>query len=210
MIEFPRTETANTLADDCRRCPAQVESRESIAWGNGPLDADLVVVGEAPAAGDPDPKRWRGGNRTGMTYTSAHSGRRIRQLLATIGYGSERCYLTNAVKCFPADGDGNNREPTAAERANCRPFLVSEIETVDPDALVATGKHATESVCGLEGISLDGFLETVLDPIPCPALGTTLVPILHPSYRDVWIGRLGYETAEYRSEIASALDELLE
>jgi DNA polymerase len=74
------------LAADCRRCPALVESRECISWGNGPLDAEIVVVGEAPGAGTPEADRWQGGNWTGMAYTARHSGRRIRDLLAEAGY----------------------------------------------------------------------------------------------------------------------------
>src|SRR6056297_2487696 len=120
MPSFPDPDSRRALADDCQRCPALVDARECIAWGNGPLSADLVVVGEAPAGGDPDAARWQGGNWTGMAYTSRHSGRRIRELLADAGYGPEHCYFTNAVKCFPAenpDADApTNRAPTPAER----------------------------------------------------------------------------------------------
>jgi DNA polymerase len=211
MPEFPPPESQNVLAADCRRCPALAERRECISWGNGPLEADVVVVGEAPGAGDPDADRWRGGNWTGMAYTSRHSGRRIRDLLADTGFGPDRCYFTNAVKCFPGDGAGSNREPTPAERERCRPYLAEEVAVVDPDAVVATGKHATASVCALEGIDAaaasGGFLDAVLEPVDCPELGVTLVPLLHPSYQDVWIGRLGYDADEYRARVAVALDE---
>ncbi|PSP83932.1 uracil-DNA glycosylase [Halobacteriales archaeon QS_1_68_17] len=207
VAEFPDPGRANPLTDDCHRCPALVESRECIAWGNGPLDAALVVVGEAPGAGDPDADRWRGGNWTGMAYTARHSGRRVRDLLADAGYGPDECYFTNAVKCFPADGAGSNREPTATERANCRPYLVEEIERVDPVAVVTTGKHATRSVFDHEGIELDGFLDSVLDPVACPALGTTAVPLLHPSYQEVWLSRLDLTREEYVAAIRRTLDD---
>jgi len=205
MPEFPDSETRNVLAANCRRCPDLVRARECIAWGNGPLDADLVVVGEAPGAGNPDADRWRGGNWTGLAYTSRHSGRRIRELLADVGYGPEACYFTNAVKCFPSDGEGSNREPTPEERDNCRPYLRQEIGTVSPRAVVPTGKHATHSVLALEDTSIDGFLDSVLVPVDCPTLGTTAVPLLHPSYQDVWLSRLGHDADSYRESIASIL-----
>jgi DNA polymerase len=207
MQEFP--DEPNRLAADCRRCPRLVESRERISWGNGPLSATLVVVGEAPGAGDPGADRWRGGNWTGMAYTSRHSGRRVRELLADVGYGHDDCYFTNAVKCFPADPDDptTNREPSGDERANCRPYLAAEIETVDPDAVVATGKHATRSALALVGRELDGFLGAVLDPVELPRVGTTLVPILHPSYQDVWVQRIGHTPASYREALAAVLDD---
>ncbi|RXK50174.1 uracil-DNA glycosylase [Halorientalis pallida] len=202
-------EDRNPLAEDCRRCPALVEGRECISWGNGPLDADLVVVGEAPGYGDPDADRWRGGNWTGMAYTSRHSGRRIRTVLADAGYGPDECYFTNAVKCFPAapEEPTTNREPTEQERANCRPYLREEIETVAPRAVVTTGKHATRSVLAMVDRDCEGFLDAVLSPVDCPDLSTTVLPLLHPSYQDVWLSRLEYTRAEYVDAIGQAVAE---
>ncbi|RQG96093.1 uracil-DNA glycosylase [Natrarchaeobius oligotrophus] len=207
---FP--DSRHVLESDCARCPALVDARERISWGTGDRDATVVVVGEAPGFGNPDADRWRGGNWTGKAYTSRHSGRRIRRLLERIGYG-EDAYYTNAVKCFPADdapGNGDaptNREPTAEERTNCRGHLLTELEVVDPDVVLATGKHATKTVLAAEGRDLDGFLECVLEPVRCDRLGTWLVPVLHPSYQDVWIGRLGYDPDGYLVAIRDAIDD---
>jgi uracil-DNA glycosylase family 4 len=198
----PDPDSALVLAPDCRRCPGLVDSRDRIAWGNGPRDAEVVVVGEAPAAGDPAADDWPGGNRSGLAYTSRHSGRRVRRLLAAVGV-HDRAFYTNAVKCFP--GDDGNREPTATERANCRDHLRTEVATVDPTVLVATGKHATATLLAVEGREVDGFLDRVLDPTPCPTLDATLVPLLHPSYQAVWLARLGYDGDEYRRELAAVL-----
>lgn len=209
MPEYPPDSARNPLAADCRRCPSLVEGRACIAWGNGPLDASVVVVGEAPGAGDPDADRWKGGNWTGMAYTARHSGRRVRDLLADAGYGHGDCYFTNAVKCFPSDGaSGSNREPTRTERANCRPYLLEEVAQVDPAAVVATGKHATRSLFAAEGRDLDGFLETVLDPVTCPTVGAPVVPLLHPSYQEVWLSRLDYTREEYVAELGAVLADL--
>ena len=198
---FPDAESQHTLADDCRRCQKLTESRTCISWGNGPLDATLVIVGEAPAAGNPDAERWRGGNRTGMAYTSQASGRKIRTLLADAGFGHDDCYFTNAVKCHPPE----NRDPTSEELANCRPYLVAEVETVAPNAVVSTGKHATETVLALDGESLHGFLDSVLEPRHSDALDCSVVPLLHPSYQEVWLSRLGYSREEYIAEIGAAV-----
>jgi len=210
MAEFPDPDERLVLAPGCDRCPDRCDSRTRIAWGNGPLDADAVVVGEAPAAGDPDETAapWHGGNHTGMAYTSRHSGRRIRDLLASADYPD--AFYTNAVKCFPADpaDPTTSREPTAAERATCRGHLLTELERVDPAVVVPTGRHATASAFAAAGLELDGFLDAVLEPRALPGLEVTAVPLLHPSYRDVWRPRLGYETAAaYRDAVADALDE---
>lgn len=184
MAEYPDPDSRNVLEPGCSRCHSLVESRERIAWGNGSLDADVVVVGEAPAFGDPEAKRWRGGNWTGMAYTSRHSGRRVRDLFDDAGIGSADRYFTNAVKCFPADEGTaeeppSNRQPTPEERANCRTHLAAEIWQLDPGVVATTGKHATAAVVKFD-TSLafqdderrdresnhlpNGFLDSVLNP----------------------------------------------
>ncbi|WP_369684845.1 uracil-DNA glycosylase family protein [Halalkalicoccus sp. NIPERK01] len=219
--EYP--ETRNVLEPNCTRCPHLAESRECISWGTGPLDSSVIVVGEAPGAGTPEADRWKGGNWTGMAYTARHSGRVIRDLMESVGYHD--AYYTNAVKCFPPDvpaseasgsssepdsdgGEGSNREPTDEELTNCRTHLVTEVEQIQPSAIVPTGKHATETLLALDDRSLEGFTDHVLTPIDCEALATPLLPVLHPSYQNIWIARLGYEPEEYREELKRELDAL--
>ena len=202
---YPDPDSANVLAPDCARCPALVEAREHISWGNGGLDADVMVVGEAPGAGNPDAERWRGGNWTGMAYTARHSGRIVRSTFEELGYGPDDLYVTNAVKCFPSDGDGGNREPTGSELATCFSHLEAEIEQVEPAVVVTTGKHATSVVLDAEGKAVDGFVDSILEPIDCPGLGVVVLPILHPAYQHVWLSRLGYDRGEYVRAIGEAI-----
>jgi DNA polymerase len=218
MAEFPDPESRNVLQSGCSRCPALAESRECISWGNGSLDADVVVVGEAPAFGNPEADRWRGGNWTGMAYTSRHSGRTVRDLFADAGLAPEDLYFTNAVKCFPAEGNGrdgsekeddpapSNREPTPEERANCRHHLAAEIEQVAPAVVATTGKHATLAVLGNGGLE-GGFLDSVLDPVESTTFGATVLPLLHPSYQNVWLPRIGYAREEYVAAIRERITD---
>jgi uracil-DNA glycosylase family 4 len=201
--DFPDSSLQNPLADDCRKCPALCAARERICWGVGPRDADIVVVGEAPAAGNPEAEQWKGGNLTGMAYSGRRSGRKIRTMMEGIDYPN--AYYTNAVKCFPPDGEGSNREPTEQERTNCRPYLEREIETVEPRAVVGTGKHATTSLLATDERTIDGFLDSVLEPVALDSLDTILVPILHPSYQEVWISRLDFTYESYLDAIAETL-----
>lgn len=210
MVGFP--DSRNVIEPECQRCPALVACRERISWGTGPLDARVVVVGEAPGAGippeDAPDEDWRGGNWTGKAFTTRHSGRRIRQMLADAGYGDD-AYYTNAVKCFPDGKDGSNREPTDEERETCRAHLETELDQIAPDVLVPAGKHATRSVFALAGRPLDGFLQCVLDRIDLSGVAPAVLPILHPSYQDVWIARLGYDPEEYQRAFGDTLDRLL-
>ena len=208
--EYPDPDSALVLEPDCERCPELAECRNRIAWGNGPQNADVLVVGEAPGAGVPDGDRWQGGNWTGLAYTAQHSGRRIRETMAAVGYPN--AFFTNAVKCFPADPDdpSTNREPTATERENCRDHLRDEIGHVDPGAVVATGKHATASMLAFADRTVEGFVDSVLDPVRLDALGVTLIPVLHPAYRDVWLSRLGYDEEAYLDDLRGAIDAAVE
>jgi uracil-DNA glycosylase len=72
---------------------------------------------------------------------------------------------------------------------------------------VATGKHATASLLAFDGRAVDGFLESVLEPVRIEALGVDVLPILHPSYQEVWLARLGYDEPAYRAAIADRLPE---
>ena len=204
---YPPESSANVIAPDCARCPALVEGRERISWGTGSLDADVMVVGEAPGAGNPDAERWRGGNWTGMAYTARHSGRIVRSTFEELGYGPDDLYVTNAVKCFPPDGEGGNREPTPAELSTCFDHLATEIEQVDPSVVVTTGKHATRVVLDAEGEELDGFVDSILEPIDCRGLGVAVLPVLHPAYQHVWLSRLGYDRDGYVRAIGDAIEE---
>ncbi|SHH14987.1 uracil-DNA glycosylase [Halobaculum gomorrense] len=199
-IDHPDPADRLVIEPDCSRCPALVDTRTRISWGNGPRDASVLVVGEAPGAGDPDADTWKGGNHTGCAYTSRHSGRRVRRLMADLGYGGD-CLFTNAVKCHPP----GNRDPTDEELRNCRGHLETELDIVDPETVVTTGKHATATLLAFEGVALDGFLDRVSDPVDCPTLGVRRLPVLHPSYREVWLSRLDLTEAEYRARIAEHL-----
>lgn len=209
MPEYPSPATRNVLEANCSRCPALVDSRETIAWGNGTLDAEVMVVGEAPGAGDPSVEQWQGGNWTGLAYTARHSGRIVRSLFEALGFGPDDLYVTNAVKCFPADGS-DNRPPTAEERRTCFTHLETELDQVEPTVVVATGKHATRSILEPEGKAVDAFIDAILSPIDCPTLGVTLVPVLHPAYQHVWLSRLGYDETSYRAELQDVLTTILE
>lgn len=201
---YPDPGSALVLDPGCRRCPELVESRCEISWGNGARDADVLVVGEAPGAGSPDAERWRGGNHTGLAYTAGHSGRIVRRLFADAGYGPGDLFVTNAVKCHPPE----NRDPTAGELDRCFDHLRTELEAVDPAVVCPTGKHATRTLLRREGERLEGFLDRVLEPVACPSLGVTALPLLHPAYQSLWLARLGRDREGYVAELAERLDEL--
>ncbi|MBY5162787.1 uracil-DNA glycosylase [Salsipaludibacter albus] len=154
---------------DCRRCPRLVTHRERVAvdkraafadqdyWGRGvpgfgDPDADLLVVGLAPAA--------HGANRTGRMFTGDRSGDMLFASLHRVGLANQptathagdglelrRTWVTSPVKCAPP---GNR--PTTTERDTCvSTWLVDELALLDPTVLVALGGFAWDVCCRLGG-----------------------------------------------------------
>ena len=110
----------------CERCPALVESRSQIVNGVGPEEADLVVVGEAPGADE---------DREGEPFVG-RSGKLLDETLREHGLDREGVRITNCNRCRPPE----NRDPTKAERENCREYLEREIDAIDPELILTVGK----------------------------------------------------------------------
>ncbi|MDQ2050593.1 uracil-DNA glycosylase [Natronolimnohabitans sp. A-GB9] len=119
---------------DCTQCPKLVDSRSRIVNGTGPEDADLLFVGEGPGANEDE----QGEPFVGRSGTVLDDGLR--------DVGLERCdvRITNCVRCRPPE----NRDPTKDELANCRGYLETEIERLDPDVIVTLGKVPSEHLLG--------------------------------------------------------------
>jgi DNA polymerase len=114
----------------CERCPVLVETRSGIANGDGPVDADLLFVGEAPGATE---------DREGRPFVG-RSGDVLDDALRDAGLARADVRITNCVRCRPPD----NRDPHKEELRNCRDHLDAEIGFVDPDLIVTLGKVPSE------------------------------------------------------------------
>jgi DNA polymerase len=120
----------------CERCPALVESRSRIVNGEGPTDAALLFVGEAPGAAE---------DEQGQPFVG-RSGTVLSEALRDAGLDRTDVRITNCVRCRPPD----NRDPHVAELDNCAEFLTREIEFVDPDLIVTLGKVPAERLLDRE------------------------------------------------------------
>ncbi|WP_425601128.1 uracil-DNA glycosylase [Haloprofundus salinisoli] len=116
--------------EECTRCSALVDSRSRIVNGNGPEDADILFVGEAPGAQEDD---------QGEPFVG-RSGSVLDDALRDVGLARADVRITNCVRCRPPE----NRDPSKEELANCRDYLDTEIKRVDPSLVVTLGKVPTE------------------------------------------------------------------
>jgi DNA polymerase len=114
----------------CERCPDLVESRSRIVNGVGPADADLLFVGEAPGAQE---------DEQGEPFVG-RSGDVLDETLRDAGLDRGDVRITNCVRCRPPE----NRDPTTDELENCRGYLETEIDRVDPEVVITLGKVPAE------------------------------------------------------------------
>ena len=172
--EVPAIHTLPVLggaARACQACPLWQRATQTV-FGDGAPHAPLFLVGEQP--GDQEDK-------DGHPFVGP-AGRLLSEALASAGIDRRRAYLTNAVKHFkwiPAGERGKRRlhqKPNAREIAACRPWLLAEIDAVQPEVIVCLGATAAQSLLGR------GFRVTQHrgQPVPSP-FAARVVPTVHPS-----------------------------
>jgi uracil-DNA glycosylase len=119
------------LAAGCGRC-ALAGSRRQVVFGEGPVDAEVMVVGEAPGADE---------DRLGRPFVG-RAGKLLDLMLCAAGLERERVYVCNVLKCRPPA----NRNPEPAEVAACAPYLLRQVEAVSPRVVVAFGTFAAQTL----------------------------------------------------------------
>ncbi len=111
----------------CQKCPLG-RSRTHAVPGEGPADAEIMFIGEAPGYYE---------DRQGRPFVGA-SGKLLEKLLAGIGMTREDVFITNVVKCRPPA----NRDPLPAEIDACVPWLHRQIELIDPLLIITLGRFS--------------------------------------------------------------------
>ncbi|WP_299812794.1 UdgX family uracil-DNA binding protein [uncultured Roseibium sp.] len=162
-------DTLKPALDACRRCTIGSCATQAVP-GEGPSDADLMIVGEQP--GDIE-------DLTGRPFVGP-AGQLFDSCAEEAGLDRTCAFLTNAVKHFKFTPRGKRRlhnKPNAGEVVACRWWLDFERRAVKPKLLLAMGSSATLSLTG-SGESLlqrRGTVEKAED-------GTPVLITYHPSY----------------------------
>ncbi|MBX3472750.1 MAG: UdgX family uracil-DNA binding protein [Planctomycetes bacterium] len=140
---FPARRTLPALrraAARCRACPLWERGTQTV-FGEGPLDAPLMLVGEQP--GDAE-------DRAGRPFVGP-AGRLLDRALAEARLSRDEAYVTNAVKHFKWVARGKRRlhtKPSAREVGACLPWLEQELELLRPRVLVLMGATAAQALLG--------------------------------------------------------------
>jgi DNA polymerase len=152
----------------CTKCPHLASSRTQTVFGVGNPDAELMFIGEAPGADE---------DKQGEPFVG-RAGQLLTKIIETMGFTREEVYITNILKCRPDTSPGSfgNRPPAPLEMQTCRPYLVEQIEIIQPKVLVALGAVAVEGLLGTRGTmrELRGRWHSYN--------GTPLMITYHPAY----------------------------
>ena len=120
---------------DCTRCRLHQQGRKQIVFGVGNPNADLMFIGEAPGADE---------DEQGEPFVG-RSGQLLTNMIKAMGLSREDVYIANIIKCRPPA----NRTPERDECETCSPFLMRQIESIRPKALVALGAVAAKTLLAI-------------------------------------------------------------
>lgn len=156
-----------SVCTHCKLC----ELRTRTVFGQGHAGARLMFVGEAPGADE---------DRQGLAFVGK-AGQLLTKMIEAMGVTRDQVFICNILKCRPPE----NRDPAPDEISACWPYLDQQIRTIQPEAIVALGKPASQTLLRTsEGI---GRLRGRWHPYYAsgmPGMGpaTPLMPTFHPAY----------------------------
>ena len=159
--------------EECAAFFAQAfaQTPRTLVFGEGPTDARLMMIGEAPGEYE---------TLAGRPFVGK-AGKHLDAFLALAGLTREALYITNTVKVRPtkvsAKGRLSNRPPSRVEIALFAPWLAQEIALVHPAAIATLGNIA---LCALAGRSLR-IGDVHGDWMTLPGLPAPLFPLYHPA-----------------------------
>jgi uracil-DNA glycosylase len=146
---------------DCTRCRLS-EARNTIVFADGNPNADIMFVGEGPGADE---------DEQGLPFVG-RAGQLLNNMINAMGIQREDVYIANVVKCRPP----GNRTPERDECDTCGPFLLKQIDTVNPKIIVALGATAAKYLLNVQD-SMASLRGKIYD-----LRGIPLVVTYHPAY----------------------------
>jgi uracil-DNA glycosylase len=117
-------------AQACTKCPQLAAARQTVVFGSGNADADLMFIGEAPGANE---------DKQGLPFVG-QAGRLLDTLLSEIGLERADVFIANVLKCRPP----GNRDPLPQEIDACQDYLFRQIELIEPRVICTLGNFSTK------------------------------------------------------------------
>ena len=170
----------------CTRCSLSA-TRTQTVFGVGNLQADWLIVGEAPGAEE---------DRKGEPFVG-RAGQLLNSMLHAVGLAREQVYIANVLKCRPP----GNRDPSPGEAAECLPYLEQQIALLKPKIMLAVGRIAAQNL-----LRTDKTLGSLRQQVH--RFGASSVPLVvtyHPAYllRTPGEKRKAWEDLKFAREVCS-------
>ena len=151
----------NDEIKNCLKCDLG-KTRKNFVFGVGDFNASLLLVGEAPGEQE---------DLSGEPFVG-RAGKLLDKMLTAINRSRENdVFICNVLKCRPPD----NRDPSKEEISKCEPYLVNQIDLIQPKLIVALGRVAGKTLLGVDK-SLKDMRNTIHS-----YHGTNLIVTYHPA-----------------------------
>ncbi len=143
----------------CEKCNLHF-SRKHAVPGEGPVNAQVLFIGEGPGFNE---------NEMGRPFVG-QAGKFLDELIGYAGYKRQDVFITNVVKCRPPE----NRDPLPEELSACAAYLDRQIETIDPCVIVTLGRFSMAKFFPLARIS-------AIHGKPAWVGERLVIPMFHPA-----------------------------
>lgn len=145
-------------------CPDLAAAATNLVMGDGNTNADIVFIGEAPGKKE---------DEQGLPFVGA-AGKFLNEMLAQAGMDRGDVYITNIVKYRPP----NNRDPSPGEKKEFLPYLLEQLEIIEPKIVVTLGRHSMEYFLpGMKISDIHGQVQS----IQFGSDTLNVVPLYHPA-----------------------------
>jgi len=145
-------------------CPDLARDAKNLVMGDGNINADIVLIGEAPGKKE---------DILGLPFMGA-AGKFLDEMLASTNIDRSHVYITNIVKYRPP----NNRDPSPDEKAAFWPYLVRQLDVIRPKVVVTLGRHSMEYF--LPGKKI-GMIHGQPEQVIFGDTTIVVVPLYHPA-----------------------------
>ena len=145
-------------------CPELAAQATNLVMGDGDIDAEIVFIGEAPGKKE---------DETGLPFVGA-AGKFLNEMLAAANMERSDVYITNIVKYRPP----NNRDPEPAEKAAFWPYLLKQLQIIEPKVVITLGRHSMEYF--LPGLKI-GQVHGQPKRIQFGDHKIVIIPLFHPA-----------------------------
>lgn len=111
-------------------CPDLSSQAMNLVMGDGNLNAEIIFIGEAPGKNE---------DEQGLPFVGA-AGKFLNEMLSQAGMQRSDVYITNIVKYRPP----NNRDPLPDEKKAFWPYLLKQLQIIQPRVVITLGRHSME------------------------------------------------------------------